>query len=65
MKGNLLGLKIQADSLETIVRGGVAFAAPESDKAGPIAEPASNFILHERAEKSWLEWGGDLSLEEN
>ncbi|MDA1066894.1 MAG: MlaD family protein [Verrucomicrobia bacterium] len=65
VKGNLLGLKIQADSLETIVRGGVAFAAPESDKAGPIAEPASNFILHERAEKSWLEWGGDLSLEEN
>lgn len=57
VKGSLLGVSIQTDSLDTILQGGIAFATPAADSAGQPAEPGMVFRLYEKPEKDWLEWG--------
>lgn len=63
VKGNLLGVKIQADSLESILKGGVSFATPELNPTGRLVEPYSIFTLYEKPDKSWLEWGGNPQVD--
>ncbi len=40
------GLRVDSESLLTIVSGGIAFASPDPTKAGEIAGENSQFILH-------------------
>jgi len=50
----LHGLEIHAESLSSIVAGGVAFATP--DKPGHEVESGSVFRMHPELEEKWLEW---------
>ncbi len=40
------GLRVQTDSLETILAGGVAFDVPQGGETGPTAKPSSAFELY-------------------
>jgi len=69
---NLLGAKIRTQSLEAIVRGGVAFATPGGEStwlfgakkalAPPVSDGAE-FVLHDTLKKKWLEWNPVIPLD--
>lgn len=64
MKVGLLGAKIQTDSLQTVLAGGIMFATPE--KNGEVSELApenTEFTLQPEMETGWLEWTPSISLE--
>jgi hypothetical protein len=59
---SLEGLRLDVDSLESLVAGGIAFATPP--KAGSRAQTGARFTLAERAEDDWLEWAPRVAIGE-
>lgn len=59
--GLIGGLKLKAESLQTIFAGGLAFATP--DKPADLAPPAENGRTFpvEDFDDSWLKWSPDLT----
>ena len=58
--GLFSGLK--TESLEALVRGGVAFATPEGDAMGKPAQKGRIFQLHEKAQGAWHRWAPQIPL---
>jgi paraquat-inducible protein B len=58
----LHGLKIHAESLKSLLEGGVAFATPP--KPDHTVSEGSVFQLHPEAKKDWLEWETDYTAKE-
>lgn len=52
---NLFGVKVQTQSLESMLHGGVAFSVPQ-EKRGHRAKNGDTFMLYEKPDKKWLEW---------
>jgi paraquat-inducible protein B len=50
----LTGLHVHAESLESLLSGGVAFATPNDP--GPPVKPGSVFRLHPEVQDQWLHW---------
>ena len=57
--GLFSGIHLETESLETIVRGGIALATPE--EGGKAIVTGHHFLLHDAAEPAWLKWTPDLS----
>ena len=55
----LTGLHVHAESLRSLLEGGVAFATPP--KLGHTVSDGSVFRLHPEAKKTWLEWQTDYT----
>lgn len=62
MKVGLLGAKIQTDSLESMLAGGIMFATP--DKHGELASENTEFTLHPEIDEDWLKWAPAIPLSE-
>lgn len=58
----LSGLRLNADSLTTIVRGGVSFATPAVGKDKSPIQSGHVFVLHEKPDPKWLEPGSSIPL---
>jgi paraquat-inducible protein B len=56
----LSGIRLNADSISTIVRGGVSFATPSVTADEAPVTSGQMFILHRQAEPAWLEAGSSL-----
>ena len=52
----LTGATLKAESLKTILSGGIAFATPKTNKNSQIAAPFSTFDLAQEVNPDWLEW---------
>lgn len=63
VKGSLPGVKIRAESLETIIKGGISFATSPTTGTEETIPQDTVFILHDQPEKAWLEWAADLPVE--
>ncbi|MDQ8197488.1 MlaD family protein [Pelagicoccus enzymogenes] len=64
MSVGLLGAKIQTDSLQSVLAGGIMFATPENK--GELAELAPEnleFELHTELDEDWLKWSPTISLQ--
>jgi paraquat-inducible protein B len=57
--GLFSGAKIRANSVESILSGGIAFATPE---AGTPVPPGTRFVLHEEPNEVWLDWSPRIEL---
>ncbi len=57
---SLLGAKIRADSLNTVVFGGISFSTPNS--FGNLAKSNAQFKLHEKAQIEWLSFNPEILL---
>ncbi len=63
MKVGLLGAKIQTDSLQSILSGGIMFATPYEDETLAELAPANTeFPLHPELDEDWLEWNPSIPL---
>jgi len=63
MKLGLLGGRVESNSLESLVSGGVSFATP--DTPAERAEEGAEFELFDDPEKSWLRWSPKIALGED
>ena len=52
----LTGATLKAESLKTILTGGIAFATPKTNKNSQIAAPFSTFDLAQEVNPDWLKW---------
>ncbi len=58
--GLFAGLSVRADSLESVLSGGVAFATP--DRTGDEIQSGHTFELEAEAPDSWLKWNPAIPL---
>ncbi len=58
----LNGIRVDAESLDTIARGGVAFITPASREDTEPVPAGFIFRLHEKADPEWLESANDAEL---
>lgn len=59
--GLFRGFTVNAETMETIVGGGIAFATPEQGMKAK-ARPGTVFELHKSVEKEWLQWSPVIPL---
>lgn len=60
--GIFSGLTFATESLEAVVRGGIAMATPNNEVVGAPADSGQHFPLEEKVEKEWLDWSPDIVL---
>jgi paraquat-inducible protein B len=60
--GLFKGATVRAESLETVIEGGVAFATPDGERMGSPARPQQTFALFDKAEEEWLQWAPKIQL---
>ncbi len=63
--GVFSGMTISTESMEAMVRGGVALATPEGEKMGKAAAGGDHFVLAKKAEAEWKSWAPELATEPN
>ncbi len=66
--GLFSGVRINMESLESVVAGGIAMATPETEGGKVSGHSVSNgyhFVLYEKPEDKWLEWRPVIPLGEN
>jgi paraquat-inducible protein B len=56
------GVKIDTDSLQAILDGGIAFATPGNPDMGDAANQGMSFVLHEEPTENWLQWSPKIPL---
>ncbi|PSW14809.1 MCE family protein [Photobacterium sanctipauli] len=52
----LTGASIQTGTVDSLIRGGIAFATPESQPLSPRAISDDRFFLYEAAQPEWKTW---------
>lgn len=50
----MTGLKMSAESLSTIARGGIAFITPASSDLDETVQPGDVFVLHRKVDDDWI-----------
>jgi len=63
--GVFSGMTIRTESMEAMVRGGVALATPEGEKMGEAAASGDHFVLAKKAEAGWKSWAPELATAPN
>ncbi|WP_028025619.1 MlaD family protein [Enterovibrio calviensis] len=52
----LTGANVRAGSLDSILKGGIAFATPEGEKLANPARTDQHFLLHKTPKPEWTSW---------
>lgn len=60
--GIFSGVTVSAESLTSIIRGGIALATPEGEQTGRAITSGHHFPLFDKPEKQWLDWSPDVIL---
>jgi len=63
--GVFSGMTISTESMEAMVRGGVALATPEGEEMGEAAAGGDHFALAKKAEAGWKSWAPELATAPN
>ncbi len=58
----LHGVEMQASSIQTLFTGGISFATPDRPEIAPPALEGTEFELHAKPEKEWLEWQPRIAI---
>ena len=52
----LTGASVQSGTVDSLIRGGIAFATPEQQPLAPRAEQETHYLLHKEAKPQWRTW---------
>ena len=55
-------IKVPTERLESLVRGGIAFATPDNPNMGEPVKPGQEFTLNRVPRREWLRWTPSLPL---
>lgn len=56
----LSGATVKAESLKTILIGGISFATPPTEKLYPVVKPFALFPLAQESKEEWLTWNTQI-----
>jgi len=62
--GLFSGVKVESESIETILAGGIAFATPEADEAAEQVKQGHTFELNDSVDGSWQNWRAKINISE-
>ncbi|OCH30284.1 paraquat-inducible protein B [Aliivibrio fischeri] len=60
MSIGLSGAKVQAGTVDSILRGGIAFSTPDDETLKPQAKANKSYLLHKTAEEDWALWNAAI-----
>ena len=60
--GLFSGIQVNTESLKAILEGGVAFATPDNDDMGALAEQSDVYTLQHELDEDWLKWKPVIQL---
>lgn len=60
MSIGLSGAKVQAGTVDSILRGGIAFATPDDTALMPQAKANKSYLLHKVPEEDWVLWNAAI-----
>lgn len=60
MSIGLSGAKVQAGTVDSILRGGIAFATPDDTALMPQAKANKSYLLHKAPEEDWVLWNAAI-----
>ncbi|WP_072054518.1 MlaD family protein [Aliivibrio fischeri] len=60
MSIGLSGAKVQAGTVDSILRGGIAFSTPDDETLKPQAKAHKSYLLHKTAEEDWALWNAAI-----
>lgn len=60
MSIGLSGAKVQAGTVDSILRGGIAFATPDDTSLMPQAKANKSYLLHKAPEEDWVLWNAAI-----
>jgi len=60
--GLFSGVRVDTESIEALLSGGIAFATPATSKAKSISSDGARFPLFDEVEEEWLSWQPDIQL---
>ncbi|OAN17788.1 paraquat-inducible protein B [Photobacterium jeanii] len=52
----ITGATVNSGTVDSLIRGGIAFATPEKHPLAPIAKQNTHFLLNKSAKPEWKEW---------
>ena len=61
--GLFSGVKVDSQSIESLLAGGIAFATPDANNTIKPDTSGTVFTLHDMPEESWLMWQPKISIE--
>ena len=56
------GIKVETDSMQSILEGGISFATPGNEDMGDRASQGMSFQLHDKQQQRWLSWSPKIPL---
>ena len=56
------GVRVDTESVEAILAGGIAFATPDNKDMGDGASEGMSFVLHDTHKPDWLAWSPKIPL---
>ena len=62
--GIFSGVKVDTESVETIMAGGVAFATPPGREMGMPVAQGTHFVLYKEPKEDWMKWSPTIFLSE-
>ena len=60
MSIGLSGAKVQAGTVDSILRGGIAFSTPDDEELKPQAKENKSYLLYKAAEEDWPLWNAAI-----
>jgi paraquat-inducible protein B len=63
--GLFSGVKIDTESVEALLSGGVAFASPAASSGQKLADQSDRYQLHDEVNEEWLNWRPDIRLSDS
>lgn len=60
--GVLSGMTMRAESMESLLTGGIGLATPEGAEMGAPAYPGQHFKISETIDEAWLKWQPHIAL---
>ncbi|TGA72254.1 MCE family protein [Aliivibrio fischeri] len=60
MSIGLSGAKVQAGTVDSILRGGIAFSTPDDETLKPQAKAHKSYLLHKTVEEDWALWNAAI-----
>ncbi|HEU4677895.1 MAG TPA: MlaD family protein, partial [Terrimicrobiaceae bacterium] len=58
-------IKVPTERLDSLIRGGIAFATPNNPEMGPPVSAGHEFVLNKDPRREWLRWSPTFPLQGN
>ena len=63
VKFSLFGSKMETTTMESLLKGGIAFSTPNNKDMGKVADSDSVFEIYDEPQEDWIQWNPKIPLD--